>query len=106
MSDVADPQQQPPQFTVAIAGNLPGKWECPNGHIIGVVLRERVGSRLRTRLLVFSGALWAENEVPAQAGRAKIDAGEVICGICGAIREWFPSEYLLDKLMASRKRHV
>jgi len=87
-----------------IAANLPNKWTCENGHIIGMAIRDKRQGRIFTRLLLFIGALLPENIVPEGAGRCIMDAGEVVCGVCGAKRSWYAGDYLMQQLLAGRRK--
>lgn len=74
-----------------IAEALEHKWVCKNGHILGVTLREkqRKGAKVVTRLLLFRGALMPHHVVPNNIAFAKIDEGEIVCGICGDVKHWY-----------------
>ena len=80
---------------VALAKNLPRIWLCKNGHILGVTIREkqRKGAPTLVRLLLFRLSLMPDAPVPPGVAFAKIDQGEVLCGICGDTRKWYPAPH-------------
>jgi len=83
------------QQPVALAKNLPRIWLCKNGHILGVTFREkqRKGAPTLVRLLLFRLSLMPDAPVPPGVAFAKIDQGEVLCGICGDTRKWYPAPH-------------
>jgi hypothetical protein len=97
---------------------LDGKkqWKCENGHVLGVVQREKVSQGERrvwiTRLLLFRHAIdlqsgqMAEGDVAARVEGTVFDVRCDVAG-CGAVRSWYIGEEMMEMLvekMMARKQ--
>ena len=83
---------------------LAGRWVCANGHIMGVVMREKVHHEHTVpRLMLFRGALMPDEPANNAIPFAKIDGGEVVCGLCGERRTWHPGDDYIESLKGGKQ---
>jgi len=91
------PINQMPDSVAAAA--LANSWRCSNGHILGVVIREKYHhDRTRPRLMLFRGALQPTDQANSAIPFAKMEAGEVVCGLCGEVKRWRPGDDFIEGL--------
>ena len=81
-------------------------WKCPNGHILGLIRRERVTvnrkQALLPRLVLFRSARRSEDVYDGCDILAIIDAGKSVeCDICHAHRDWQPGDDFIALLRSS-----
>lgn len=83
-------------------------WLCPNGHLLGLIVRKKVSNHDVTRLYVLRMAFHLHQIVPETFIFAIIDSGFVACSICGTAREWRPGNDFVTAIAhdhaASRKK--
>jgi hypothetical protein len=80
-------------------------WRCENGHILGVVFREKTGhAGTIPRLMLFRGALEPEEPANHAVPFAKVDSAEVVCGICGERKTWAPGDDFVEMLKNGGKK--
>lgn len=87
-----------------LAGTVKSPWLCPRGHILGFVLHEKRDGRVFTRLALFPFSFIPTEYIPANLTVSRIDAGDITCTRCGAVRPWLPSEWLMQGFLAKRER--
>lgn len=88
------------------------RWKCENGHVLGVVQREKVSvgnsRRWITRLLLFRHAIdlqsgqMAEVDVAAHVEGTVFDVRCDVAG-CGAVRSWYIGEEMMEMLVEKMK---
>ena len=87
-------------------------WKCPNGHVMGRVVRNGSGVR---RLLLYREAephpgTDPHPNPPPEMGRggefepevmAVVEGyvADVTCSVCGAVRTWVPGQEAIDRLV-------
>jgi hypothetical protein len=82
---------------------LANPWKCTQGHIMGVIERVKTDHKsTRPRLVLFRGALEPEEPANHAVPFAKVDSAEVVCGICGEIRTWFPGDEFIEILKGKK----
>jgi len=96
----ANPGQMP-EYVQARA--LSNAWHCQQGHILGVVIREKVHEHTLPRLMLFRGALEPNEPANHAVPFAKMDGGEVVCGICGERKVWHPGDDFIESLKGKPK---
>ncbi len=92
---------------VAKATDIRNPWVCQHcGAIMGSVVHERIRTGLSlTRLIIFRGAVFINEMLPANYIFGKVDAGEFGCSRCGTIRPWTPSAETL-RYLSEPRRHA
>jgi len=77
----------------------PKAWRCPNGHNMGLVVRDGGGVR---RLVLYRRSVdderLATNEVDVM-GVVEGYVADIRCSICGKIRTWVPGEEAMRRLL-------
>ncbi len=103
---------QPPMMRVAKAVDVRDPWICKQcGAIMGSVIHERAhhGHYTFARLILFRGAVYINELLPANYIFGKVDAGEFGCSRCGTVRPWTPTaealRYLSDSRQPIRKKN-
>ena len=83
---------QPPMMQVAKATDIRNPWVCRGcGAIMGSVIHEKIRQGVSlTRLILFRGAVYVNELLPANYVFGKVDAGEFGCSRCGTVRPWVP----------------
>ena len=82
---------------------LAGIWTCSMGHIMGVVIREKHHhDHTVPRLMLFRGALEPDEPANHAVPFCKLDAGEVVCGICGEKKSWHPGDDFIEILKGKK----
>lgn len=104
-ADQPAPDQEAPQVRGFLAGSVKTPWLCPNGHLLGIIAREKSDGLNVTRLYLLRKAYTPQEIVPEPMLFAKVDAAEVGCSICGATRKWMPGQEFIERLQ-NRRRHV
>ena len=83
---------------------LANAFKCEQGHILGVVIREKVHhEHTIPRLMLFRGALMPDEPANNAIPFAKIDGGEIVCGLCGARRVWHVGEDYIEGLKGKKQ---
>lgn len=82
------------------------QWKCPNGHVLGQVMRNGNGVRV---LLLYRFAIDLGTACRAPTGTdtmAVIEgyAADIRCSICEEIRTWVPGEEALRRLFEMARR--
>lgn len=96
---------------VDMAKNIEIKaWRCPNGHVMGRVVRNGSGMR---RLLLYReaepGADPHPGPLPIREREVEFEpevmavvegyVADVTCSVCGAVRTWVPGQEAIDRLI-------
>ena len=73
-------------------------WKCKNGHLLGIVQRNRKGS---ARLILYRSAIDGLAGEPAQVDViAVVEAAvDIRCSICDEMRAWAPNQESFERLM-------
>ena len=96
------PKEAMPDTILARA--LANSFKCENGHILGVIVREKVHhDHTVPRLTLFRGALDPSEPANHAIPFAKIDGGEILCGLCGSRRFWHPGQDYIESLKAGKQ---
>lgn len=76
---------------------LVAEWQCPNGHVMGQVVRN--GSGIRMLLLYRQAINKDDNEEVDIMAIVEGHVADVRCSICGKMRTWVPGEESLRRLL-------
>lgn len=90
------------------------QWKCGKGHVLGVVVREKVKTKIEgvtlkyhtSKLVIYRLAIDLEAESAAQVDAAGTLFGRMLLGFswkcsvpgCGCVRDWNPDDEALDWL--------
>ncbi len=78
-------------------------WRCPNGHILGVVRREKVSRYWVRRLALYREAVDPKASAPADVDVIGVVDGaalDVRCSVCGAVRSWSVGQDALERFLS------
>ena len=79
-------------------------WKCPNGHILGLSIRN--GSHVR-QLLLLRHAVSSPEHLPAEViATVAGSVMDVSCSICGETRTWVPGQEYIDGLIRKHTRAI
>lgn len=85
-------------------------WRCPNGHLLGIMRRERIGHAVRGyRLYLLPTALEHDPDFNADLfwkSRTFYTQDDIWCECCETQKTWWAGEGALNKVLANARRNM
>lgn len=82
-------------------------WRCKNGHLLGVMRRERIGSYRGYRVYILTRACTINplGDMPLEWKSRAEGTVDVLCEVCGTCNTWWASQAAMDSLLDSRHKN-
>lgn len=76
-------------------------WRCENGHLLGIMRREKIGSAHGYRLYLLKSAQYGiKEDVPFHwIARVEGTCRDIECEICGTEKTWWAGQAAIEKLV-------